>query len=269
MGLWGSGGRGRVGEMKVLTQNTWKNEGGYRDRMAGLAEELGRTRPDVVLLQECFRCEETGEDTAGSLAAGLGFEFCFAAGRRKRRWHEGAWRESASGLAVLSRFAIGEAREVPLPSTEQGGERLALLARVEAPEGPWWVACVHFSHVRGEVDTRQRQIEETLLALRAMAGGGPAVVGGDCNCEPGCLEIEGAQAVTGISIRNALVELGVREATHPWPLDPAKAGRQLDQIWILDTGGAEGVSLVDGGVVPASSDHAGVWVEVVRGKREG
>ncbi len=262
MGLWGGGREGESLGMKILTQNTWKNEGGYRERMAGLDEELRRAGADVVLLQECFRCTETREDTAGLLAAGLGFGFCYAEGRRKRRWHEGEWRESASGLAVLSRFAIGEVRELALPSTEKGGERLALLARVEAPDGPWWVACAHFSHVRGEVDTRQRQIEATLRALAEAAGGGPAVVGGDCNCEPGCAEIEGAQRVTRIRIQNALVELGVGEATHPWPPDSTRVGRQLDQIWILDTEGGAGVGLLGGGVVAASSDHAGVWVEL-------
>ena len=40
--------------MRIVTLNTWKNEGEYERRLDLMAVGLGDLRADVVCLQECF-----------------------------------------------------------------------------------------------------------------------------------------------------------------------------------------------------------------------
>ncbi|MCY7358638.1 MAG: hypothetical protein LH609_14505 [Rudanella sp.] len=50
----------------LLTINTWKCDGQYRQRLALLKTQLGALRPDVVFCQEVFRA--AGADTGRELS---------------------------------------------------------------------------------------------------------------------------------------------------------------------------------------------------------
>jgi endonuclease/exonuclease/phosphatase family metal-dependent hydrolase len=69
--------------MRVVTLNTWKNEGDYLRRLPLMRDGLAAMAPDVVCLQECFVAE--GFDTAARLAAELGLDLHPAPARAKPR----------------------------------------------------------------------------------------------------------------------------------------------------------------------------------------
>jgi endonuclease/exonuclease/phosphatase family metal-dependent hydrolase len=58
-----------VANIKIITINTWKCDGEYRERMRSLAEGLRLLKPDIIACQECFVSEEA--DTLKFLAAEL------------------------------------------------------------------------------------------------------------------------------------------------------------------------------------------------------
>ncbi len=257
--------------LKVVSLNTWKNEGFYQDRLKLMGDGLLDISPDVVLLQECFRCEETGDDTAAFLARRLGFECRYAPARRKARFHEQASRETESGLAILSRSPFrDEGFVVPLPSSDAGGERIALAASVVLGERVVGCVCVHFSHIGGEQAIRQDQIARSLLFMRDTEGFVPGILGGDFNCEWSSREADGAIAFAQVDCVSALPFLSVLDPTTPVPTVSGQ-GRQIDQIWCVDGKGEArfaplSAGLCLNGLDPRTglhpSDHAGVWVEL-------
>lgn len=259
--------------MKIASLNTWKNEGRYQSRLDAMIIELRRLDPDVVLLQECFRCEETEDDTTATIAQALGMRFSYAPARRKLRCHEGALRRSESGLAVLSRCPMVDSWMMDLPSTEKGGERVAVFAQLSTESGLLGCVCVHFSHVRDEQIVRQEQIECVLRSVGRALLNGPVVVGGDFNCPPESEEVRKAVGAFGGRFVNALPSLGIADFTSPNPSKLDQIGRQIDQIWLLDSVGDSQLRLLAGGVVssecgpegdPIVSDHALVWAHVER-----
>ena len=87
--------------MRIVTLNTWKNEGDYPRRLALMRDGLAELAPDLVCLQECFA--NAGHDTAAWLAAELGLDCHAAPARAKVRRHMGQDLQSTSGLAILAR----------------------------------------------------------------------------------------------------------------------------------------------------------------------
>ena len=82
--------------MRIVTLNTWKNEGEYERRLDLMAVGLGDLRADVVCLQECF--VGGGSDTAARLAAALGMRAYPAPARRKlRAWRQEGYEHIRSG----------------------------------------------------------------------------------------------------------------------------------------------------------------------------
>jgi len=166
--------------MRIVTLNTWKNEGDYARRLGLMARGLQALEPDVVCLQECFAAQ--GFDTACALGKALGL-FVFAQpARSKLRRHEGRPTLSTSGLAVLSRWTpVGEERLV-LASDPADGERIAQRLDLETPVGALRLLNLHLTHLRGpEADKlRRRQLEDALAwAAEGLASG--LVVTGDLN----------------------------------------------------------------------------------------
>jgi endonuclease/exonuclease/phosphatase family metal-dependent hydrolase len=162
--------------LRIVTLNTWKNEGDYRRRLELMAEGLAALSPDVVLLQEVFA--GGGCDTAASLARRLGMHVsCFPA-RLKRRQHLGRQVLSTSGLAVLSRSRAA-CQVLPLSSHPLDGERIAVRADLA---GGLRVLNLHLSHLGGELGDalRAQQLREALNWAKADWTGN-LVVGGDLN----------------------------------------------------------------------------------------
>ena len=122
--------------MRIVTLNTWKNEGDYARRLGLMARGLQALGPDVVCLQECFAAQ--GFDTACALGKALGLFVAAQPARSKIRPHAGRPTLSTSGLAILSR------------SSPAAAQRLDLVT----PAGDLRLLNLHLTHLRGPATDR-------------------------------------------------------------------------------------------------------------------
>lgn len=176
--------------MRILTLNTWKCDGDYRQRMAAMASGLASLSADVILLQEAFFCDVPPADTAGQLAQALSMEATRAPARHKSRAFEGHTAMSSSGLAVLSRQAVVARHVIPLPTDSSDGERIALLVCLAHQGKRIWFANVHLSHLQGASTLRIGQLSHCIAALNQLAPHELQLLGGDFNCSPDGHEFE-------------------------------------------------------------------------------
>ncbi len=165
--------------MRIVTLNTWKNEGDYLRRLQLMGDGLRDMAPDIVCLQECFAAE--GFDTAGWLASELGLFAHLAPSRRKVRTHQGRDLDSSSGLAILAR-AQGVADRLDLAAHPADGERTAQRLDLEVEGRPLRILNLHLTHLRGAKALRAQQLGQALAwAGEGLAGG--LVVAGDLNAQ--------------------------------------------------------------------------------------
>lgn len=162
--------------MRIVTLNTWKNEGQYERRLALMAKGLGALAPDIVCLQECFVAK--GHDTAAYLAAELGLRLTAAPARRKLRQHLGETLPSASGLAILHRNAPLATGRLDLPSDPVDGQRIAQWADV-APG--LRVLNLHLTHLGGPEAARLRASQLVQAMTECHRPGQDLLVAGDLN----------------------------------------------------------------------------------------
>src|SRR5690606_27832136 len=101
----------------LVTLNTWKGEGAYRQRLLRTAQELHTLRPDAVALQESFQASDADADTAAWLATHCGLHATQAQARPKPRLFEGRQVLSTSGMAMLCRQPWLTSQALPLPSS--------------------------------------------------------------------------------------------------------------------------------------------------------
>ncbi len=245
--------------MRIVTLNTWKNEGDYTRRLGLMARGLQALSPDIVCLQECFAAQ--GIDTACTLGTALGLFVLAQPARSKLRPHEGRPTLSTSGLAILSRWApVDEARLV-LASAPADGERIAQRLDIGPPAGPLRVLNLHLTHLRGpEADSlRRRQLEDAL----AWAGEGAEhglVAAGDLNA--------GARDPALQALGEALAH--DLPPTLLGPRDTSTGGRQaIDHAVLARPGGwrvAARARVLDGVDSEGwrASDHAGVMLDLAR-----
>jgi endonuclease/exonuclease/phosphatase family metal-dependent hydrolase len=238
--------------VRIVTLNTWKNEGDYPRRLPLMRDGLKALAPDVACLQECFAAE--GFDTAAWLAAELGLELHAAPARGKPRRHEGGDLFSTSGLAALARGPATSAR-LALTSHPADGERIAQRLDLVIQGRPLRVLNLHLTHLRGAAELRGVQLREALdWALADLPGG--RVVAGDLNAtaadpalaplglEPRPPTLQGARA--GLAIPGTLaIDHCVLLRAGPW--------RQMGLVRGCDAPDAEGWF---------PSDHAAVGVEL-------
>ena len=245
--------------MRIVTLNTWKNEGDYRRRLDLMARGLADLSPDIVCLQECFAGR--GADTAVELAKRLGLRNFPRPARSKQRHHEGLTASSTSGLAILSGLAVAAEGACALESHPADGERIAQRLDLSPIEGRGLrVLNLHLTHLRGaQFDgLRTNQLSQALAwANEGQAGG--LVVAGDLNA-PGS---DPALAALNVSAGfDAPTFLGSR-IDGPEPLGPAidhlvlqRPGgwKVASRFRALDQADAEGWR---------PSDHAAVVVDLV------
>ena len=173
--------------MRVVTLNTWKNEGDYPRRLRLMAEGVAALNPDIVCLQECF--VGAGRDTAATLAAALGLRLHAAPARAKLRAHEGRLVRSTSGLAVLG---PQQARSgvLPLPDDPADGERIAQRLDLTVCGRPLRLLNLHLTHLRGEAAASLRGVQlRTALDWARGDLAGALVVAGDLNAAAGSPEL--------------------------------------------------------------------------------
>lgn len=177
--------------VRLVTLNTWKNEGDYRTRLSLMAEGLAALQPDAILLQECF--VGGGDDTAQHLAAVLGLHAVAAPARQKLRTHDGRATPSSSGLAVLLREPPVAQAVLALTSDARDGERIA--QRVDLPGG-LRLLNLHLTHLPDAHDLRACQLNEALAWAQA-EWSGALVAGGDLNCARGAPAMTPLEGLAG------------------------------------------------------------------------
>lgn len=230
-------------ELSVVTLNMAKEPSVAR--IAGELKSIpGLRDADVYLLQEV-----EPRSTANQLAASMGL-------------HVVGSKEAAEvpnlGLAILSRYPLGDVRVRPLPRYDlvfHSRSRFALSATADTPWGPVRIVNTH-------LDTRLNAPDRLAQLDRAVgdAGGGPAVVGGDFNSNwfywishvvplPARSQARSVEAyMTRAGYRTAIAG---SETTFDW------LGQHLDWIWL------RGLKSTESRVYPLRfSDHHACWTRL-------
>ena len=240
--------------MRIVTLNTWKNEGPYLRRLDLMARGLAALAPDVVCLQECFA--GAGRDTAAHLASALGLNRHARPARAKPRRHEGAMVASTSGLAMLSRLPAIAESACALASDPADGERLAQRLDLAVAGRRLRILNLHLTHLSGPDSARLRTRQ--LAAALCWAGEDLAaglVVAGDLNA--------GAADPTLAALK---AQVGFEAATFLGPRAD-RSGPAIDHLVLQEPGGwgvacrFRALDKVDPeGWLP--SDHAAVVVDL-------
>jgi endonuclease/exonuclease/phosphatase family metal-dependent hydrolase len=237
--------------LRIVTLNTWKNEGDYARRLPLMRDGLKAMAPDVVCLQECFAAESF--DTAAWLAGELGFQLHAAPARGKPRPHDGRELFSSSGLAVLVPGKAAGAR-LALTSHPADGERIAQRLDLVVGGRPLRVLNLHLTHLRRADELRAIQLREALdWAQEDLAGG--LLVAGDLNATAA----DAALAPLGLQPRPPTLH-GARSGSEPPP-----RGSAIDHCVLLRPGPWREAESLRGCEQPDPdgwfpSDHAAVGV---------
>lgn len=180
----GEGAAGRL--IRLLTLNTWKDEGDYDRRMALMVEGLGVIRPDILCLQEVYADDTGSRSTAATLQTALGLQAFVTPSRVKRRHG----RVSSSGLCLLSAWPFQSTDVLALPSDPTDGDRIAQSADLITPLGPLRVINLHLTHLQGPSAARLRSLQLDAICKRAIQDWtGPIVFAGDFNATPDATEL--------------------------------------------------------------------------------
>lgn len=243
--------------MRIVTLNTWKNEGDYLRRLDLMAGGLAALSPDVVCLQECFA--GAGWDTAAHLASALGLKGYARPSRAKSRPHEGTLVACTSGLAILSRAPAVAESACALTGHPADGERIAQRLDLVVEGRRLRILNLHLTHLRGpeSATLRARQLAEALRWAAADQDMG-LVVAGDLNAAASDPELAALNAQVGF---DAATFLGPRADSD------RLAGPAIDHLILQTAGGWRVTSRfralddVDPeGWLP--SDHAAVVVDL-------
>lgn len=167
--------------VRIVTINTGKGDGPYRQRLDLLACGIQQLQPDIVLLQESLATDDGEWHTLNTLAARLDMQASYAPARRKYRFVEGEQLLCSSGLGILSRHAVTATSVVSLPSDPADGERIAQLSSLEWNSSWILVANIHLSHLSGHDELRRRQLATLLSHPWFDQNWSARLVGGDFN----------------------------------------------------------------------------------------
>ncbi|GAB3221022.1 endonuclease/exonuclease/phosphatase family protein [Spirosoma arcticum] len=214
---------------RLLTINTWKCDGNYRQRLTLLKSQLSALQPDVIAAQEVFRVN--GADTGRELANALDMHYAFAPARRKVRLFEGQLTDSESGLGILSKVPILKTDMLPLSPHPDDIDRLAQLAWLNVNGISVLIINTHLTHLRGQSELRKQQIS-TLLGHPALTNPDSTVfLCGDFNAEAHSPEIQFLLNHPAVSVRNAY-QLG--HGNQPGYTMPDRTGNQLNSGRCID-----------------------------------
>ncbi len=233
--------------IRLLTLNSWKDQGDWAARMDAIAEGLCALAPDIVCLQEVY--VGGGRDSGQTLATRTGLFCTNVPARKKAR----GGIVSSSGVAILSRQQPEASMAIDLPTTPADGGRKALVCTLATDNGLLRVASLHLSHLRSAEAGALRAAQLAALIEHA-DWDGPLVLAGDFNApwhapELAALHAPGwtstAPALAGqtslIDRPAALIDHFVLRAGGPWTLGNASL--------VLNRPSTRGVM---------PSDHAGV-----------
>lgn len=254
-GCAGAGQSPRGGrDVTVLVYNIHAGKDTARqNNLARVAELIGRTEADLVLLQEVDRnTQRSGpQDQPAELARLTGYSVAFG---RTIGFQGGDY-----GIALLSRWPIQRDTLIPLTVTAPPGrtaegreQRGVLLARVAAPGGPLAVLNTHLDHTGDDV-WRVQEIAGVLRAAAAVdAREVPVLVGGDLNALP---ESPVHEQLRAAGFRDVWPECGTGDGmTFPM----GAPVRRIDYLYLTGA-----VRCVDARVLPSdASDHRPLLVRI-------
>lgn len=161
--------------MKILTLNTWNNQGPWKERWELIFKGLQELRPDIVAFQEVFD-RSWAEEV-----------------QRRSGYKHLVFPREPGGLMLLSHYRV-EASECMTMVTQASSEeykRYALYAKFAAGTQTISFFNTHLSWQLHEGKTREAQVGELLKFIKrcAGAGQGPIFVTGDFNAPPDTTEI--------------------------------------------------------------------------------
>lgn len=239
--------------MRIVSLNSWKNDGDYGRRLPLMRDGLAAMGADVICLQECFSGD--GLDTAEWLGGELGLVAHAAPARRKVRLHDGRSVESASGLAILTRRP-GEAAVLALDRHPADGERIAQRLDIVIDGRPLRVLNLHLTHLRDAAELRGMQLAKALAWAQDSLDGG-LVVAGDLNAtaEDPALAPLGLQARRGTlqgarvgaaTSRLAAIDHCVLHRPGPWREGAEIRGCETPDVegWFPSDHAAVGMDLI-------------------------
>jgi endonuclease/exonuclease/phosphatase family metal-dependent hydrolase len=223
--------------MRVTTINLWNRFGDWDRRRSVLIEGFRALQPDLAAFQEAVRTEEYDQ-----VADLLGPEYHVV--------HQAEPEPDGAGIAVASRFPLGEVHEVDLHVTRRTNDFpcAALVVEVNVAGTPL-LFVNHKPHWRSAYEReREMQALATARFIEKLVDGRdvPVVVAGDFDATPEAASIRfwsGRQSLEGTSVcyRDAWE---TRHPTDPgftfmpghnplvsanWPMD---MGRRIDYIFV-------------------------------------
>jgi endonuclease/exonuclease/phosphatase family metal-dependent hydrolase len=144
-----------------------------------LADDIESLSADIVVLQEVPRGLgwSASLDLATWLSRRLGMTYAFV-----------PTADHTLGNLILSRTALRDVLEVPLPRLGNEAQRAALLATIDLAGTPVTVINVHLQHGRSEAATDAR-LDQLRTTLRAWNGRAHTILVGDLNAGPGSPEV--------------------------------------------------------------------------------
>ena len=241
--------------VRVVTLNTWKNDGDLRRRLPAMIDGLRALTPDLVLLQEVFCADEPTWHTGDALADALGLVCVYAPARRKFRAWDGRVVTCEAGLAILWCGERPAAETIALPTSEAGGERIALLCRGEIRGRQVVAGNVHLSHLRGDDGGRRAQLVATLAAPAWQTAAHLRILGGDFNATVAlAVSIDASGA-----LHNVFEGKPECPPTHPLPPRAGRSGRTIDLLFTVTAAGERPAKVEQAFVAMDRADAADIW----------
>ena len=163
--------------VRLLTFNIHHGRGADDDiDLTRIAKTIKASRADLVALQEvdrgAGRSQEQDQSLKLSELTGLNHAFGKAIDFDGGQY----------GVAVLSRYPIASSKTLPLPSSKDREQRVALEVRVPVPEfSPLIFVCTHLDH---HSDEKDRMAQATKLLDLFSHGPSAAILAGDLNATP-------------------------------------------------------------------------------------
>ncbi len=227
--------------LRILTYNLHNgfSADGQLD-LEALAINIKESGADVVALQEISR---------GWLVSGRVDMLEWLSQRLDMPYYFGPSSSPFWGNAILSRYPIASAINMPLPSEGLPLERSFIAAILEIGGQHFQVIAIHLHHVEGDSEIRVGQVS----ALLSFYGNtSHTVILGDFNAEPNDPEIKLMRAA---GLRDVLLSIEPPPAYTFRADDPFQ---RIDYIWVSPDLTWSNVSLLTG----TASDHYGVIADI-------
>jgi endonuclease/exonuclease/phosphatase family metal-dependent hydrolase len=178
--------------IRVLTLNLWGEQPPLERRLPLVIEGLRALTPDVIALQEVRQITDKVPNTAETIAAALGMSCHFEIAT--------PWGGGEEGLALLSRFPIGERMMRELPHATPEERRIVVGATFDTPAGAFSAFTTHLTYRLADGQKREDQVVAAEALVAATRSELPKVLMGDLNATPDADEIRwlaGLRSVTG------------------------------------------------------------------------